>query len=116
MTKNEYVEKLEEYIINTGTVTFAEIERKWPDLFGGKLVLSLPDLSALNIYLWFNMSELGVDVFQELQRRKKIRPLVTSIFTYVADGIVPTVKVVGKQKITKRYKNERWLPVCFSRA
>lgn len=112
-SKRAYVEEIEKYIIDTGTVTFAEIERQWPDLFGGGVSVSFPAFQENNIYLWFDFTEQGADVLEQIRQRGKIKSLPTDRFVYLLDGRVPDVPVATSMR---KYKTPRWLPVCFSRS
>ena len=105
------MENLKEMILSRvethDNVSFAEIEG-YPG-FRGDLSMEIGDM---NIFLWTNMSSEAILAITELEREGLIVFSPTSLWTYLADGVVNSAPVA---KTDKKYKKPHWLPIVLCR-
>ena len=111
MEDRQTVERMKEEILEiikfNGDASFAMLDRRIEG-FRGELGLEWEEGS--NIFLWFNVSRELKTALAELLDEQKIYGQSTVPMVYLADGAIPRIKTVGKQK---KYKNPRWLPFVF---
>lgn len=90
-------------------VTFAELEKTFPEEFKGDYCLSLPGYDTM--VMWINMSEAMTDAIAYLIRSKLVTVSSTSHMTYLIDGAFLKMPIARK---AYNYKDPHWVPVTFS--
>lgn len=105
-----------EYVKEMKHVSFAELERVFPQFFGGNGVIEL--VAAKNIFIWYGFSSQGTDVFLNLLRTKRLYPHPCRDFlgnglslVYLVDGKLLSMPIARR---AIQYKKPHWLPVVLN--
>ena len=107
MTAEEAAQKIKEYIQRQGGgVTFVELQNMLGEAARGDKWMGMEDL---NLWWWFNMSDLFIDALELL--RPEIEPCATSILVYLCEGSFAKLPVAAK---ARRYKKPHWVPIVWN--
>lgn len=109
MNAQEMYEKMAEFILRTGSVSFMELER----LIGEKGIgTNEIFFKEKNWVLWAGISSIFADAIELLQKDKRIAPSVAHPLVYMMDGKYLHYPIV---KGTRTYKKPHWLPLVFGK-
>lgn len=89
-------------------VSFAELDKHFPELFGGNEVLIWP--GCPNLIVWQGFSKEGADIIVDLLNSKKLYLYPSRPFVYALDGKLLKLPVA---KRIWNYKREHWLPMVL---
>jgi len=99
-------EQVLNFIRETDSVTFAELQRQFPEFRDGDFSMS----AAENHILWVNMTEEAADALTELREEGLIVALPTDVLVYFIDGMALKFPLA---KRTSAYKTPHWAPVVW---
>lgn len=102
-------DKIDEFVIQRGGVSFVELMRLLGDEAVGKLSYEYPD----NCAWWMGMSEKFCDALDECKRRGNIRVDGSSLLVYLIDGRALNLPI-AKRPPKNGYKELHWVPVVFN--
>jgi hypothetical protein len=88
-------------------VSFAELEREFPELFGGDLAICFPDHP--NLIIWQGLNQRGADLLLGLVKRKLLFVYPSYPLVYAIDGVLMT-------PVAKRIRNPKrpsWFPMVL---
>lgn len=91
-----------------GHVSYAELQRKFPEMFGGKGTHECPDRPW--VLHWQGLSDQGCDVIEQLLLEKQIFVWPTSRYTYFLEGVLINLPFAYDVTGTKKAS---WLPIAF---
>lgn len=94
------------YIKETDYVTFAELQRRFPEFRDGDFSLSARE----NHILWVNMTEDAVNAITQLREEGLIVATPSQMLTYLIDGMTLTFPLA---KGARAYKKPHWAPVVW---
>ncbi len=103
-------EEVLKFITDKDSVTFVEIENRWPNLkeADGGLVWELQP----NLVAWSGWSKASYEMLRDLVKAGLIDMQSTQKLTYMIDGGGLNFPIAKK---LKPYKSFRWLPIVFNR-
>ena len=95
-------------IKSSGHVSYAVLQRNFPEMFGGMGRHECPDRPW--VLHWQGLSDRGCAVIEQLIQEKKIFVWPTSRYTYLLEGVLIALPfaydVIGTKKAS-------WLPIVF---
>lgn len=109
MEYKEIKKNIMDFVNEREDASFADIQFKFPEFFGGKGELMIEEK---NLWLWGGMQIEVVDAIIELQEEKRFFFKPVSSWVYAVDGIIPNKKI-AKNVPHNGYKKPRWVPVVF---
>lgn len=115
MTVEEIGNKLADFILSDGSVTYANIDRFFEKNnidYRGSLALVNEDYP--NIVYWTHWNQLAIDTYNYTMKKlgNKVDRDPCSEFVYLIDGCVLEMPLV---KSVRQYKKPHWLPVVITK-
>jgi hypothetical protein len=100
-------EAVQTYIVERGSVSFAELQTHFTDTTGDHMMC---DGQYPTLVYWAGCSTTLITVLQQLLAAKRIVMRPTSLLIYLVDGCCLKMPIA---KRLRAYKKEHWLPVVF---
>lgn len=114
LSRAEIKDKIYRYIVENGSVSYAEIERAFEEC-GFDYTGTLTSCSSENdrVVFWHGWNIEAYTLVQELIKEQKVEREACDTLVYLIDGKALNMPVLQTMKQLNRSKREYWLPCVF---